>query len=65
MAAGVPGMGNIEGSASEPIITPCGSGPTPVNVWEYEAFAKATLPKNAFDYYSSGANDMITLRENR
>jgi isopentenyl diphosphate isomerase/L-lactate dehydrogenase-like FMN-dependent dehydrogenase len=34
-------------------------------VREYEAFAKATLPKNAFDYYSSGANDMITLRENR
>jgi hypothetical protein len=61
----LPGMGNIEGSASEAIVTPCGAGPTPVNVWEYEAYAKATLPKNAFDYYSSGANDMITLRENR
>ncbi|CAM9546684.1 unnamed protein product [Heterosigma akashiwo] len=23
------------------------------------------MPKNAFDYYASGANDMITLRENR
>lgn len=46
-------------------MCPVGSGPLPVNVWEYEAFAKAMLPKNAFDYYSSGANDMITLRENR
>mmetsp|Transcript_2808 Transcript_2808/g.6261 ORF Transcript_2808/g.6261 Transcript_2808/m.6261 type:complete len:188 (+) Transcript_2808:72-635(+) len=61
----LPGGGNIEGSASAPIITPNGSGPVPVNVWEYEAYARNTLPKNAFDYYSSGANDMITLRENR
>ena len=36
-----------------------------MNVREFEAYAKATLPKNAFDYYASGANDMITLRENR
>ena len=55
----------MEGSASQGIMCPTGNGPAPVNVWEYEAFAKATLPKNAFDYYSSGANDMITLRENR
>lgn len=41
------------------------SGPDPVNVREMEAYAKATLPKNAYDYYASGANDMITLRENR
>lgn len=58
-------MGNMEGSASEPITAPRGNGPKPVNIWEYEAYAKATLSKNAFDYYSSGANDMITLRENR
>lgn len=41
------------------------SGPAPVNVAEYERFAADSLPRNAFDYYSSGANDMITLRENR
>ena len=40
-------------------------GPLPVNVAEYEKFAQDTLPRNAFDYYASGANDMITLRENR
>lgn len=55
----------MAGSASDGIMCPVGAGPKPVNVWEYEAYAKATLPKNAFDYYSSGANDMITLRENR
>jgi (S)-2-hydroxy-acid oxidase len=65
MAAILPGCGNMEGSASQGIMCPIGAGPAPVNVWEYEAYAKATLPKNAFDYYSSGANDMITLRENR
>jgi len=65
MASLLPGCGNMQGSASEGIMCPVGSGPLPVNVWEYEAYAKATLPKNAFDYYSSGANDMITLRENR
>jgi (S)-2-hydroxy-acid oxidase len=65
MANPLPGCGNMEGSASERIKCPSGTGPKPVNVWEFEAFAKATLPKNAFDYYSSGANDMITLRENR
>lgn len=41
------------------------AGPEPVNVREFEAYAAATLPKNAFNYYASGANDMITLRENR
>ena len=40
-------------------------GPAPVNVAEYEAYAAATLPRNAHGYYASGANDMITLRENR
>ena len=37
----------------------------PVNIAEYERYAKDTLPKNAHDYYASGSNDMITLRENR
>lgn len=53
------------GAAEETVMTPTGAGPEPVNIREYEAYAKATLPKNAFDYYASGANDMITLRENR
>jgi isopentenyl diphosphate isomerase/L-lactate dehydrogenase-like FMN-dependent dehydrogenase len=34
-------------------------------VREYEKAAEMMLPKNAFDYYASGANDMISLRENR
>lgn len=41
------------------------AGWSPVNVREYEAHAYEHLPKNAFDYYASGAMDMITLRENR
>lgn len=41
------------------------AGPLPVNIAEYEIFAQTHLPRNAFDYYASGANDMITLRENR
>lgn len=32
---------------------------------EYERYAKDNLPRNAHDYYASGSNDMITLRENR
>ena len=36
-----------------------------MNVAEYEAYAQKYLPRNAFGYYASGANDMITLRENR
>ena len=35
-----------------------------VNVFDYEAAARATLPKIAYDYYRSGANDEITLHEN-
>ncbi|KAJ1425269.1 FMN-dependent dehydrogenase-domain-containing protein, partial [Ochromonadaceae sp. CCMP2298] len=31
----------------------------------YERYAKNNLPRNAHDYYASGSNDMITLRENR
>jgi len=53
------------GPVSEQYTTPFGSGPQPVNVAEYEKYAQSVLPKNAFDYYASGSNDMITLRENR
>lgn len=35
-----------------------------VNVFDYEAAARSTLPKMTYDYYRSGANDEITLREN-
>jgi isopentenyl diphosphate isomerase/L-lactate dehydrogenase-like FMN-dependent dehydrogenase len=35
-----------------------------VSVFDYETAARATLPKIAYDYYASGANDEITLREN-
>ena len=35
------------------------------NVSEYEAIAKQKLPKNAYDYYASGAEDQWTLAENR
>lgn len=36
-----------------------------MNVREFERHAQLMLSKNAFDYYASGANDMVTLRENR
>lgn len=42
-----------------------GSDGTPLNVLEFEAYAKEYLPKNAYDYYASGADDMVSLRENR
>lgn len=35
------------------------------NVSEYQAIAKEKLPKNAYDYYASGAEDQWTLEENR
>uniref|UniRef100_A0A803N7N1 (S)-2-hydroxy-acid oxidase n=1 Tax=Chenopodium quinoa TaxID=63459 RepID=A0A803N7N1_CHEQI len=35
------------------------------NVNEYEAIAKQKLPKMAYDYYASGAEDQWTLAENR
>ncbi|MQL71029.1 hypothetical protein Taro_003343 [Colocasia esculenta] len=35
------------------------------NVSEYEAIAKAKLPKMVYDYYASGAEDQWTLQENR
>ncbi|MGE3634132.1 MAG: alpha-hydroxy acid oxidase [Sandaracinaceae bacterium] len=37
----------------------------PINLVELEALAREVLPKNAFDYYASGAHDEITLAENR
>jgi 4-hydroxymandelate oxidase len=37
----------------------------PVNVMDFERIAREHLPPLAWDYYASGANDEITLRENR
>ncbi|KAK4525014.1 hypothetical protein GAYE_SCF07G2918 [Galdieria yellowstonensis] len=36
----------------------------PVNVYEYEILAKQKLPKMAYDYYASGADDQYTLEDN-
>jgi 4-hydroxymandelate oxidase len=36
-----------------------------VNLFDYEAVARERLDRNAFDYYFHGANDEVTLRENR
>ena len=37
----------------------------PINLFEYEELAKKHLSQMAFDYYSSGAWDELTLRDNR
>jgi len=37
----------------------------PLNLFEYERLAAERLPSMAFDYYSSGAHDELTLRDNR
>jgi 4-hydroxymandelate oxidase len=38
---------------------------SPINLLEYEQLAQEHLSKMAFDYYSSGAWDEITLKDNR
>lgn len=58
-------MSSPVGPVEEQYPTVAAAGPAPVNVAEYERYAKNTLPRNAFGYYASGSNDMITLRENR
>lgn len=35
-----------------------------INVFDFEAIASATVPETGWVYYSSGADDEITLREN-
>jgi 4-hydroxymandelate oxidase len=39
--------------------------PLPLNLDEYEAAARAILPRMAFDYIAGGAHDQVTLRANR
>jgi 4-hydroxymandelate oxidase len=38
---------------------------TPLNLFELEQLAREKLPQIAYDYFSSGAWDEVTLRENR
>ncbi len=37
----------------------------PINVFDLEAIARERIPKEAWDYYASGAEDEVTLRQNR
>ncbi len=37
----------------------------PVNLFELEAIAREKLARESYDYYASGAQDEVTLRENR
>lgn len=37
----------------------------PVNVHEFEAVAREILPQPAFDYYAGGADDEVTIAQNR
>jgi len=37
---------------------------TPITVSDFESLAKEKLSSMAYDYYSSGANDEVTLKEN-
>jgi len=36
-----------------------------INLLELEMKARELLPQTAYDYYASGANDEVTLHENR
>lgn len=36
----------------------------PVNVNEFQEFARQALPKMFYDYYTGGAEDQHTLKEN-
>jgi (S)-2-hydroxy-acid oxidase len=53
------------GPVNEQYALITGAGPQPCNIAEFERYAESVLPRNAWGYYASGSNDMITLRENR
>lgn len=36
-----------------------------INIFDFEAIAREALTQQAYDYYASGAQDEVTLRENR
>lgn len=35
-----------------------------INIYDFEGVARKVMTKEAWDYYSSGADDEVTLREN-
>lgn len=37
----------------------------PINLFEYESLASEQLPSMVYGYYASGANDEVTLKDNR
>jgi (S)-2-hydroxy-acid oxidase len=37
----------------------------PVCISDLEEHARKHLPKQVYDYYASGGNDMVTLRDNQ
>ena len=37
---------------------------SPVSLDDFEVYARKFLPRNALDYYRSGANDQVTLSDN-
>lgn len=47
------------------MVASASSNIDPINLFEFEERAREAIAKMAYDYYSSGANDEITLRENR
>ncbi|GAA6012611.1 hypothetical protein JCM11491_005453 [Sporobolomyces phaffii] len=48
-----------ERAANKPSMDEC------LSLYDFEAVAKSVLPTGAWAYYSSGADDEITMRENR
>lgn len=58
-----PGVGSLESSVgldhgSKPTLESC------INTFDFEAIASRIIPQQGWVYYSSGADDEITLREN-
>ena len=53
----------MSGGGGNPL--PPAAEPQPVNLAEYEAAARAVLPRLAYDYYASGADDELTVADNR
>ena len=41
------------------------TGWKPLNIAEYEHHAELMMKKGEFDYFAGGANDMLTVKENR
>ncbi|RLN31361.1 hypothetical protein BBJ28_00021030 [Nothophytophthora sp. Chile5] len=63
----VPGPGKATTPSSQATMVKIvpGSDGTPLNVLEYEEYAKEYFPKNTYDYFASGSDAMVSLKENR